>query len=107
MRSRSGGPASSQPQLGVDQSRRTLCLFFVDDDRDFNLRGGYELNIDAISPQALEQSRRDTRMRAHSNSHDAELGYAACGVQARSAKLAYNRHQNLPGVFEFILVNRE
>src|SRR5215470_16338371 len=107
MRSRSGGQQSSQPELGMDQLRCTLCLFFVDDNRDFNLRGGYQLNIDAISAQALEQSRRDTRMRSHSNSYNTELGYATRSVQPLRAKPANRWHQDLPGVLQFVLMNRE
>ena len=91
----------------MDQLRSVFCLFFVDDDCYLDLRGGYQLNVDPISPQAFEHPRRDTRMRSHSDSDDAELGYATRSVQARCAKLTYDRHQNLAGIFQFILVNRE
>src|SRR6266478_915343 len=107
LRCGAGWQESPQAKLGVDQLRSVFCLFFVDDDRDLNLRGGYQLNVDPISPQAFEHPRRDTRMRPHSNSDDAQLGYATGSVQAYCAHLAYYRHQDLTGVFQFILVNGE
>src|SRR5436190_15815332 len=63
-RLRCGGGRQQSPQaeLGVDQLRSAFCVFFVDDDCYLNLRGGYQLNVDPISPQAFEQPCRDTRM---------------------------------------------
>ena len=107
MRCGGGGQQSREPELGVDQLRSTFCVFFINDDGDFNFRGGYKLNIDPVSAKAFKHSRRDTRMRSHSDSYDAQLRHATCSVQAVAAKLAHHRHQDLTGVFQLILVDRE
>jgi hypothetical protein len=52
------------------QARCAFGIFFVDDHRDFNLRGRYQLNIDRVAAKAFEQPRRDSRMRSHPDSDD-------------------------------------
>src|SRR6476619_2851720 len=50
---------SSQAKLGMDQSRRALGFFFVDNNGNLNLRSRNHLNIDSGAPQAFKHSRRD------------------------------------------------
>ena len=89
------------------QLGRALRILFVDDDCDLDLGGGHQLDVDATSPQAFEQTGRYARMRSHTDSHHAQLGHATRRVQPLRANLADYRHQDFAGVFQFILVNRE
>src|SRR5439155_20517336 len=58
LRRRGGGQQSRQTELGVYQLRGPIRLFFIDDDRNLDLRCGDQLNVDTASPQAFEHPRR-------------------------------------------------
>ena len=51
------GHQSRQIELGMYQLRRALSIFFVDNDRDFDLGGRDQLNVDSVPTQAFEHSR--------------------------------------------------
>src|SRR5947207_13256661 len=57
-----GGQQSRQTELGVNQLRSPIRLFFVDDNRNLDLRRGDQLNVDTAPSQAFEHSRRYPRM---------------------------------------------
>ena len=63
---------------------------FVDQDGDFDLGGVDQLDVDSAPAEAIEQASGDAGMRAHPDSHDAELGQAALGSQTGRADFCYD-----------------
>ena len=97
----------SQPKGGVSEPGRVVDLGFVENDGDFDLGGGYHLDVHAAIAEAFEKGCGDAGVGAHADSDHAELGDAALFEDFASGDFRADPLDDRADFFQFFTGDRD
>src|SRR6267143_2201477 len=96
-----------QAEFLVRELGGAVGVLAVNDDGDFDLGGGDQLDVDSAFPQAIEEPGGHAGVRSHPDPDHAQFGDSAGGDQSRGLDLLYDWSQQLGRGVEVVLVNRK